>query len=118
MIEEDGHGLNIEIVDQDGARCFRTAPRSRYERTRRIIQKLAIPLKALPNRVFVPATPRRAAAAAAGLRAWELSADRANAVRQILEDEGCRTSHLFMVAGRPTASRCSRTIRRSRPTAA
>ena len=29
-----------------------------------------------------------------------LSADRANAVRQILEDEGMATSHIFMVGGK------------------
>ena len=40
------------------------------------------------------------AAGQAGLWAWELSADRANAVRRILEEEGVPTAHFFMVAGR------------------
>src|SRR5262249_43023112 len=35
-----------------------------------------------------------------GYGAWELSADRANAVRQILEQEGVSASSLFMVAGK------------------
>ena len=35
-----------------------------------------------------------------GYGPWELSADRANAVRQILEDEGLPSSHIFMVAGK------------------
>ncbi len=35
-----------------------------------------------------------------GYGPWELSADRANAVRQILEDEGVKTAQMFMVAGR------------------
>jgi chemotaxis protein MotB len=35
-----------------------------------------------------------------GYGPWELSADRANAVRQILEGEGILPSRLFMVAGR------------------
>ena len=36
----------------------------------------------------------------AGYGPWELSADRANAVRQILEDEGLPGSHVSMVAGK------------------
>ena len=36
-----------------------------------------------------------------GYGAWELSADRANAVRQILEPaRACRRGHIFQVAGK------------------
>jgi chemotaxis protein MotB len=35
-----------------------------------------------------------------GYGAWELSADRANAIRQILEQEGLRSGNIFMVAGK------------------
>jgi len=31
---------------------------------------------------------------------WELSADRANAVRQVLESEGIPSGNIFMVAGK------------------
>ena len=101
MIEETDAGLNIEIVDQDGRSMFPDGAKEPYERTRRIIQKLAVPLKAMPNRV-VDHRPHRGepGAAAAGYGPWELSADRANAVRQILEDEGLPGSHVFMVAGK------------------
>ena len=70
MIEETKHGLNIEIVDQDGRSMFPDGAKEPYERTRRIVQKLAAPLKALPNRSSITghtAASRRAAAA--GLRA-------------------------------------------------
>jgi chemotaxis protein MotB len=101
MIEETDTGLNIEIVDQDGRSMFPDGAKEPFERTRRIIQKLAVPLKALPNRVSVTGhtaasrTPPRP-----GYGQWELSADRANAVRQILQDEGMPGSHFFMVAGK------------------
>jgi chemotaxis protein MotB len=101
MIEETDTGLNIEIVDQDGRSMFPDGAKEPYERTRRIIQKLAIPLKALPNRVSVTGhTAASRVPPRPGYGAWELSADRANAVRQILEDEGLPGSHLFMVAGK------------------
>jgi chemotaxis protein MotB len=101
MIEETETGLNIEIVDQDGRSMFPDGAKEPFERTRRIIQKLAVPLKALPNRVSVTGhtaatrTPPRP-----GYGQWELSADRANAIRQILQDEGLPGSHFFMVAGK------------------
>ncbi|GCC47301.1 hypothetical protein chiPu_0031751, partial [Chiloscyllium punctatum] len=48
MFEETKEGLNLEIVDQDGRSMFADGSREPYERTRRLIQKLAAPLKATP----------------------------------------------------------------------
>ena len=101
MIEVNEQGLNIEIVDQEGRSMFPDGAKEPYERTRRIIQKFAGPLKALPNRLSVTGhTAASRVPPRPGYGAWELSADRANSVRQILEDEGLPTSHLFMVAGK------------------
>jgi len=101
MIEESAEGLNIEIVDQDGRSMFAEGSKEPYDRTRRLIEKLAGPLKALPNRLSISGhTSASRVPPKPGYGPWELSADRANAVRQILEDEGLPTSHIFMVAGR------------------
>ena len=101
MVEETDTGLNIEIVDQEGRSMFPDGAKEPYERTRRIIQKLAVPLKALPNRLSVTGhTAASRQPPRPGYGPWELSADRANAVRQILEDEGLPLSHMFMVAGK------------------
>lgn len=102
MIEENEQGLNIEIVDQEGRSMFPDGAKEPYERTRRIVQKFAGPLKALPNRVSVTGhtAASRQPPRPGAYGSWELSADRANAVRQILQDEGLPGSHLFMVAGK------------------
>jgi chemotaxis protein MotB len=72
-----------------------------HEYTTRLIRRLAGPLKALPNRVSVTGhTSASRQPPRPGYTPWELSADRANAVRQILEEEGLPTSHVFMVAGK------------------
>jgi len=101
MFEETSQGLNLEIVDQDGRSMFADGSKVPYDRTRRLIQKLAVPLKATPLRVnitghtavgFVPAR--------SDYGAFDLSADRANTVRQILEREGLPPSHIFAVAGK------------------
>ena len=101
MMEETKDGLNIEIVDQDGRSMFAEGSKEPYERTRRLIQKLSTPLKSTPFRIAV--TGHTAAAKGpnrASYGPWELSADRANAVRRILEEEGVPQSHFQMVAGK------------------
>ena len=101
MVEETAAGLNIELVDQEGRSMFPDGAKDPYDRTRRIVQKLAVPLKGLPNRVSISGhTAASRVPPRPGYGPWELSADRANAVRQILEDEGLPGSHISMVAGK------------------
>ena len=101
MIEETKQGLNIEIVDQDGRSMFPEGAKEPYERTRKMIQKIAAPLKLMPNRVSISGhTAATRLPPRPGYGPWELSADRANAVRQILEDSGLASGNVFMVAGR------------------
>ena len=101
IFEETSQGLNLEIVDQDGRSMFADGSKAPYDRTRRLIQKLAVPLKATPLRVNI--TGHTAAGFVPGrgdYGAFDLSADRANVVRQILEREGLPPSHVFAVAGK------------------
>jgi chemotaxis protein MotB len=101
MIEETKQGLNIEIVDQDGRSMFAEGSKEPNERTRRIVQKLAVPLKAAAFRISIAGhTSATRLPARPGYGPWELSADRANAVRKLLEADGVPTSHIYMVAGR------------------
>jgi chemotaxis protein MotB len=101
MIEETKDGLNIEIVDQDGRSMFPEGAKEPYERTRRLIQKLAGPLKATSFRIAITGhTAATKLPAHPGYGAWELSADRANAVRRILEQEGLPDNSIAMVAGK------------------
>lgn len=101
MFEETKEGLNLEIVDQDGRSMFADGSKVPYDRTRRLIQKLAVPLKATPLRVsIVGHTSAGFLPARSDYGGFDLSADRANVVRQILEREGLPLSHIFAVSGR------------------
>jgi chemotaxis protein MotB len=101
MIEETDAGLNIEIVDQEGRSMFPDGSKEPFDRTRRIIEKLAVPLKSLPNRVSITGhTAASRIPPRPGYGPWELSADRANSVRQVLEDVGLPGSHIFAIAGK------------------
>lgn len=101
MFEETSQGLNLEIVDQDGRSMFADGSKVPYERTRRLVQKLAGPLKATPLRVSIVGHTSAGFLPARGdYGAFDLSADRANAVRQILEREGLPAGHIFAVSGK------------------
>jgi chemotaxis protein MotB len=101
MVEETKEGLNIDLVDQEGRSMFPEGSKEPYERTRRIIEKLAGPLKATPYRVAITGhTSASRTAPPVDYGPWNLSADRANAVRQILEEEGFPTANIYAVAGK------------------
>ncbi|MFZ2065447.1 MAG: flagellar motor protein MotB [Xanthobacteraceae bacterium] len=101
MLEDTKEGLNIEIVDQEGRSMFPEGSKDPYPRTRELIQKLAGPLKATPYRISITghtAAPRTPPPANYG--PWNLSADRANAVRQILAEQGFPSNSIYQVAGK------------------
>jgi chemotaxis protein MotB len=101
MFEETKQGLNLEIVDQEGRSMFADGSKVPYDRTRRLIEKLAIPLKQTPLRVQITGHTAAGFVPSKGdYGAFDLSADRANAVRQILEREGLPAAHIFAVSGK------------------
>jgi chemotaxis protein MotB len=101
MFEETKEGLNLEIVDQDGRSMFADGSKVPYERTRLLIQRLAAPLKATPLRVtIVGHTAAGFVPSRSEYDAFDLSSDRANVVRQILEREGLPPSHVAAVSGK------------------
>jgi chemotaxis protein MotB len=101
MFEETSQGLNLEIIDQDGRSMFADGSKVPYERTKRLIQRMAAPLRATPLRVsIVGHTSAGLMPARSDYNAFDLSADRANAVRQILEREGLPSTQIFGVTGK------------------
>jgi chemotaxis protein MotB len=101
MVEDTNEGLNIEIVDQEGRSMFPEGSKEPFERTRRIIEKLAGPLKAVPYRIAITGhTSASHTPPKPDYGPWNLSADRANAVRQILEEEGIPSSRFYAVSGK------------------
>jgi chemotaxis protein MotB len=101
LFEETDQGLNLEIVDQDGRSMFADGSKVPYDRTRMLIEKLAAPLKATPLRVsIVGHTAAGFVPSRSDYDGFDLSADRANAVRQILAREGLPPAHIFAVSGK------------------
>jgi chemotaxis protein MotB len=105
LVEETSEGLNIRIIDQQGSPMFAEGSKYPNELTRQAIAAIAPTLQRLSNPVRISGHT-----AAGGLYAnprygsWELSADRANMVRQILGEYGLKEDRIDSVVGRGTAA--------------
>ncbi|NJL07039.1 MAG: flagellar motor protein MotB [Methylacidiphilales bacterium] len=101
VMEETKQGLDISLIDQDGRAMFPEGMKEPVERARRVLLQLAGPLKQMPYRITITGhTAATRAPPRPGYGPWDLSADRANAVRQILEEAGVPSSQVFSVAGK------------------
>ncbi len=101
LLEETREGLNIVISDREGRAMFPEGGKYPHEMTRRAIAAMAPLLQRLPNPI------RISGHAAAGAifdnpryGAWELSFDRANVTRQILEEFGLSGDRIEAILGR------------------
>jgi len=101
MIIPTAKGLDIAIVDQDGAAMFPDGSSRPNDKTRRLLERLAPTLVKMPNRIAISgftATDRPGTRAAAP--PWELSANRAISVREILASNGVPDDRFASVTGK------------------
>ena len=104
VIEETTEGLNIRLVDQEGRSMFPEGSKSPYEYTRQIIAKIAPTIARLPHKIRVSghtAGGRRWVGNAGN--PWELSAERAIAVEDILASFGVDHDRFDSVIGKADA---------------
>ncbi|HHS83137.1 MAG TPA: hypothetical protein ENJ68_06420, partial [Devosia sp.] len=101
IVEQTDEGLNILIADQEGRSMFPERSKYPYEITRKAIAAIAPVLAQLPNQIRITGHT------AAGSRyddprygKWELSSDRANVVRSILEEFGLNADRIDSVVGK------------------
>ncbi|MBC7102031.1 MAG: flagellar motor protein MotB [Parvibaculum sp.] len=101
IVDETPEGLRIQIVDQDGRSMFPSGNAEPYERTRQLLDEVARILVRLPNRVSISGhTDANPLAGRPGYSNWELTSDRANAVRRILEKGGLSNDRIYQVVGK------------------
>ena len=101
IFEETSKGLNLEIVDQDGRAMFADGSKVPYERTKLLLQRLVPALRSTQLRLAITGhTSTGFVPLRNNYDAFDLSSDRANAVRQILEREGLPPQNIFAVSGK------------------
>lgn len=101
MIEETPEGLHIQLIDQEARSMFPRASSRPFEHTRKLLSTMAPILKRLPNRIkLMGHTDANRLYREPGFTLWDLSADRAQAARTILSENGIPHERFFEVGGK------------------
>ncbi len=101
MIDITPEGLRIQVIDQDGDPMFPSGSAQMFDKTRKLMGKVAELIAKLPNGISVRGhTDANPYNNGKGYTNWELSADRANATRRILEDDKIPESRMANVMGK------------------
>ena len=99
-IELTQEGLRIELLEDSAGTFFETGSPKPSARGVALVRFLGSELAVLPNAIVVEGhTDSRPYPSTTGYTNWELSADRANAARRILDEGGVKTGQVRQVRG-------------------
>lgn len=101
VFRDTPEGLNISFVDQDGRSMFPEGSRYPYDATKKLLLAAAPVLRRMPNRLQITGhTTAGSITTDPNYTGWELSSDRANAVRAILVGAGLGQSRIAGIVGK------------------
>lgn len=101
IIDQTPDGLRIQIVDQDRVSMFPGGSSQMFPQTRQLISQLAKALGKLPNKLSISGhTDATPFPAGSNRDNWDLSAERANAMRRALVTDGIPESRIQDVVGK------------------
>jgi chemotaxis protein MotB len=101
IIDQTPEGLRIQIVDQEGRPMFPPGSAEPFDRAVILIKQVAKVIQRLPNRISISGhTDSAAFVSDKGYSNWDLSADRANASRRILQAAGIANDRVYQVSGK------------------
>jgi chemotaxis protein MotB len=93
-------GLRIELLESDVGMFFQSGKGVPSDSGQEVLVKLAGELGKLPNKVFIEGhTDSKPYASEVGYTNWELSADRANSVRRLMQQNGLAADQVTQVRG-------------------
>jgi len=98
ITENTPQGLRIQLVDQDGRPMFQQGSNEPMPYTKKLLAAVGAIVATLPNRVSI--SGHTSGNDAAGGTSWDLSANRANQARAMLQTGGLGTDRIYEVAGK------------------
>ncbi|WP_431281347.1 flagellar motor protein MotB [Humitalea sp. 24SJ18S-53] len=99
MVEQVPEGLRIQLLDADRQPLFASGSAGANERARLLFQRVAQIIGRVPNAVAVTGHTDSTPFRGSDRTNWDLSADRANAARRLLMDNGVAEGRIRSVAG-------------------
>jgi chemotaxis protein MotB len=100
IMDQTPEGLRIQLVDQEGRAMFQGSSAEPLPRTRRLLEAVAKAIENLPNRVSISGHTDATLPSGSGYTNWDLSSDRANAARRILEAQGIDSDRVYQVTAK------------------
>ena len=101
LVDYTPEGMRIQLVDARETAMFKLGSAEPKERTRELLSLVAQSIQDLPNQVAVKGhTDATPFTSRDDYSNWELSADRANASRRVLEQAGLGAERIGQVVGR------------------
>ena len=93
-------GLRIELLESAGGTFFDSGSATLNQSGRELVTLLAVELGKVPNHVSVEGhTDAKPYSGKGSYSNWELSADRANAARRLMQQDGLRADQVSQVRG-------------------
>ncbi|ATC31607.1 chemotaxis protein MotB [Caulobacter vibrioides] len=100
LIDQTPEGLRIQLVDQEGRSMFKENSREPNDRARVLLRAVAKVITQLPNRVTISGHTSANAFGKKQDGDWALSAQRADASRQVLRGAGVDDDRIYQVSGK------------------
>lgn len=100
IIELTDEGIKIQIVDSSDLEMFKSGSPTPVKFTENIIKTLGKILVKIPNKINITGHTDSKPYNKKGYGNWELSSDRANATRRILENSNIKSDRFIEVNGR------------------
>lgn len=101
LVDITPEGLRIQIVDQEGEPMFPSGSSRMFEKTDKLMALVAKTIAELPNSISIRGhTDSKPFRGTGDYTNWELSADRANASRRVLIDNGYSAQKIANVVGK------------------
>jgi chemotaxis protein MotB len=97
ITENTPQGLRIQLVDQDGRPMFQQGSNEPMPYAKKLLAAVGGIISSLPNRVSISGHTSGNDAPGAS---WDLSANRANQARAMLQTGGLKTDRIYEVAGK------------------
>jgi len=98
-IDQTPEGLRIQLLDEDRTPMFATGSSALHDRARALLLKIAPVIARMPERLSISGHTDAAPFRGSDRSNWELSAERANATRRLLVEQGVAEARLRSVTG-------------------
>jgi len=103
IMDQTPEGLRIQLVDQEGRAMFQGSSAEPLPRTRQLLEAVAKVIDQLPNRISISGHTDASLPSGPGYTNWDLSSDRANAARRLLEKQGIDSDRIYQVVGKASS---------------